>query len=130
MGLGYSVMTITPIVDGPLRTAPGPRRRQEEVNVNVMSAQHITHKGRPFRVNYVDLTYREDSLLGVQAVVTGRAITQTGRLSVTVEKVALVAHQWPGWLRELARDYMPDWFRVPTWLDDEDDPPLDSEDGS
>ena len=87
-----------------------------------MSVQHITHKGRPFRVNYVDITYREDSQIGVQAVVTGRAITQTGRLSVKVEKVALVIREWPEWLRELARDpdYMPDWFRVPAWLDDED----------
>lgn len=123
MGLGYSVMTITPIVDGPLRTAPGPRRRQEEVNVNVLSQQHVAHKQRPFRVNYVDLTYREDSQIGVQAVVTGRAITQTGRLSVKVEKVALVIREWPEWLRELARDpdYMPGWFRVPAWLDDEDE---------
>lgn len=123
MGLGYSVMTITPITDGPLRTIMGGRRRQEEVHVNVMSVQHVIHKGRPFRVNYVDLTYREDSQIGVQALVTGRAITQTGRLSVKVEKVALVIREWPEWLRELARDhdYTPEWFRLPAWLDDEDE---------
>ena len=112
-------MNVTSLTDGPLRTAAGKRRRQEEVRVNVLSQQHVTHKGRSFRVNYVDLTYREDSHLGIQAVVTGAPVTQRGRLSDTVERVALVAHQWPEWLLELASDpdYMPDWFRTPAWLD-------------